>query len=106
MKIPNATIPISDQNGVIGTPWYRFFDSLDPSGLDLIDINLGASPFSYIAQNSGALIINGGTISSLVLTRKGKSVTLPSLTSIPMGTNDTIVITYSGTPILTFIPGG
>jgi hypothetical protein len=64
------------------------------------------SPFAYTAPANGSLIINGGTVSAITLTRPGDTaVTLGQtggLVSVQAG--DVVTVTYSVAPTMTFLP--
>lgn len=50
------------------------------------------------------MLVSGGTVSSIVLGRSGVSVTCKEDQFIPMAANDTLTVTYSVVPTMTFIP--
>lgn len=69
----------------------------------LASVTVGASPFTYVAQDSGRLIVQGGTVSLIEAGRKGTFVTT-GLTAgvVPVSRGDSVRVTYSVLPTLTF----
>jgi hypothetical protein len=65
---------------------------------------VGASPFTFTAGTIGHMFVTGGTVSSIVLTRSGTSITCQANQFIPMAAGDTITVTYSVAPTMTFVP--
>lgn len=68
-------------------------------------ITVGASPYTYTAPFNGIVVSTGGTVSSIAVVRQGTSVPT-GLTAgiVPLSRGDQLVITYSGTPTMTFLP--
>lgn len=65
----------------------------------------GASPYTYTAKQSGALSIQGGTVSLASLSRNGVSVTLGLVSGlISLSSGDSVTITYVVAPTINFIP--
>jgi hypothetical protein len=64
------------------------------------------SPFTYTAPYWGTVVVNGGVVTVIALKRQGTSVTT-GLTDavVPVARGDSVVVTYSGAPTMTFIPG-
>lgn len=88
--------------------WYSLFAGLlggQASG-PAAPITLGPSPFTYQAPTGGSLIIQGGTVSMVSLTRDGVTNFNTGQTQgmFPLSQRDTLIITYTGTPNLTFVP--
>jgi hypothetical protein len=69
-------------------------------------VTLGTSPLSYKAAQGGTLVIQGGSVSLVSFTRDGLTNVNTGQTQgmFPLSQNDTLIITYTGTPILTFVP--
>jgi len=92
--------------GQTATVWYRFFSALyqgQPSAAE-VALAVGISPFSYLAPTRGNVLINGGTVSAVQITRS--LTTLTGLTSgfFPLSNGDTLTVTYSGLPTMTWYP--
>lgn len=69
-------------------------------------IVVGASPFTYKAPAAGTVAVTGGTVSNIAISRQGTSVaTGVTVGLIQVSRFDSVVVTYSGTPTMTFIPG-
>ncbi len=73
------------------------------SGAALASITVGASPYVYTATTRGAVAVSGGTVSAASLTR-GSAVTLPIAGLFPVSAGDTITVTYTVAPTMTFVP--
>ena len=69
-------------------------------------VTLGTSPLTYIASRKGFLIIQGGTVSMVQWSRGGIANHNTGQTQgvFPLSQGDSLVITYTGTPTLTFAP--
>ena len=100
-------IPISGDTKptvVVGKDWFRFFANLFTSttsgNSDPIVTLTGASPYSYQAMQRGQVIVSGGTVSTIELTRDGKTFYTTGLTAgvFPLSANDLIRITFSVSP--------
>lgn len=68
-------------------------------------ISVGASPFTYKAPAAGSVAVTGGTVSIIAISRQGTSVTT-GLTAglISLSRFDSLVVTYTVAPTMTFIP--
>lgn len=92
--------------GQNSTVWYRFFSALyqgQPSSAES-GITVGISPFSYVAPTAGNMLITGGTVSAIQITRS--FTTLTNLTSglFPLSKGDTLTVTFAGLPTMTWYP--
>ena len=71
-------------------------------------VTVGASPFTYKAAQKGALIISGGSLRRVEVTRDGTTFygTGNLRGMFPLSTNDSIRVTYLAAlvPVLTFFP--
>ncbi len=75
------------------------------TGSAFVNVTAGASPYTYTSTAVGNLVIAGGTVTAITLSRGASSVTLPIATPIvPMDNTDAVQITYSAAPTLTWIP--
>ena len=106
------TVPTFDQEltnkGKTTTPWYRFFQGLykgTPPATE-VAVTPGASPFKFTTNQRGFLIVQGGTVSLVQFSRGGVTNHTTGVTSgnFPLSAGDSLVITYSSTPNLTFVP--
>lgn len=104
---PSPTLPVSAPNtGLVASIWYQWFTRISQLSAErpFEPLTVLASPFVYTAYTIGNVIVQGGTVSSIVLTRDGVSVTCGEGVFIPVAANDTLTITYSVLPSITFIP--
>lgn len=85
-------------------PWNNYFQQFAQNAPGTIDIELTASPFSITPNALGSLIIIGGTISEIFLIRGTASIDLTGEKIIPIRLTDTVQITYSDAPTVTFLP--
>jgi hypothetical protein len=68
-------------------------------------VTVGASPFSYTAAFDGTVIVTGGTVSAISVIRQGTSVATGITTGLfPLSRLDILPVTYSGLPVMTFLP--
>jgi hypothetical protein len=102
--IPNPLIPISSETGV-SQQWYQYFQSLSGAPGAGSSITMGPSPFTYPVPDQGVVMIGGGTVSAVVITR-GRDSFSTGLTSgaFPLGKGDVVRVTYSVAPTMTFLP--
>lgn len=72
----------------------------------ILTLSLGASPATYTAVAPGDLMISGGTVTGVTLTRGATSATLSaSVATVPMAIGDSVTITASTMPTVYFVPG-
>lgn len=105
--VPSPILPAIDpKSGKFASVWYQFLARLaqltaeSPMTLPTV----GASPYTFTAGTIGNMFVTGGTVSSIVLTRSGTSITCQPDQFIPMAAGDTITVTYSVLPTMTFVP--
>ena len=68
-------------------------------------ITVTASPFTYTAPLSGAVIVNAGTVSLVELGRAGTFTALGLIGGVtPVWQGDQIRVTYAVAPTMTLIP--
>ena len=86
--------------------WYRFIVRIAQLSAEkpFEAISVGASPFTYTARTIGHVFVAGGTVSDISLVRSGTALTVPTDTFIPVAANDSVTVTYSGLPDMTFVP--
>ena len=64
----------------------------------------GASPYSYHAPWKGNVLLNGGTVSAVAVSRDGTTFfACPTSGFVPVACGDTVKVTYSGVPTMTMI---
>jgi len=103
--LPSNTLPLSGTE-IIASIWYQFFVRLSQLSAErpIATIAVGTSPFVYTAFTIGNVFISGGMVSDIELTRSGVSLACPENVFIPVAANDTVTITYTGLPTMTFVP--
>lgn len=97
---------ISGDQGLVEPTWYQFLVRLAQLSAErpIAPVDVGASPFVYTAFTIGHIFITGGTVSAISLERSGVALAVPADIFIPVAANDTVTVTYSGLPDMTFIP--
>ena len=103
--LPTYTQPLQAGPN-LSASWYRWMHDTDvgtPPSAET-QVTVGASPFSYQAPKKGFLIISGGTVSLVQFTRIGTYSTGMVSGMFPVSLGDTMTVTYSGIPTITFVP--
>jgi len=103
--VPSSQQPIAGPGGIITPAWLRFLNAIVAAPGAIVTVTPGASPYTFSAGESGTLRIAGGTVSSIVLTRSGTSVSFGTTATVPVVNGDSVVTTYSVAPTINFIPG-
>lgn len=68
-------------------------------------VSVGTSPFTYAAPFDGWLLVTGGTVSALEVSRSGSFYTTGGASGfIPVARLDQVRITHTGAPTVTFFP--
>ena len=104
MPLPNMMAPLVNKIGRLLPPWNSYLQQFTQAPPAFNNITVGASPFSYVAKEPGNLIITGGTVSAVVLTRALVSINVAAARIVPVGIDDVVTITYSALPTIRFIP--
>lgn len=105
--VPSPILPATDPNtGKLANVWYQFLTRLAQLSAEtpMAPVSAGASPFTFRAGTIGHMFVTAGTVSSIVLTRSGTSIVCQKDQFIPMAANDTVTVTYSVAPTMTFVP--
>ena len=103
--VPTYSEPLSEK-GNTSSAYYRFLQGIHlgiPPAAETA-ITPGPSPFTYIAPQGGFVIINGGTVSKIQFGRTSTYTTGQTSGTFPISLGDTIIVTYSGAPTMTFVP--
>lgn len=106
MRVPSATQPlVNPQTGLITPEWMRLFAVQQAEAGKITHPAITASPYAFTANATGHLLVTGGTVASLSLSRARVTVAT-GLTSgfVPMSAGDVVTITYSVSPTVSFIP--
>lgn len=87
--------------------WWQFFVNLSQQSArsPVAVISPSASPYTYTAAQIGSLVVRGGTVSLLQLVRGGSAVNVTGAVVVPLCADDSVVVTYSVMPTVTFVPG-
>jgi hypothetical protein len=98
-----AQIPAIGKNTVLAQN--AILPDPTPVAQPALVVTPGASPYSFVAPFNGQVAVTGGTVSAIALSRQGTTVA----TGLTLGTfmvsrGDSLVITYSGVPTVTFLP--
>lgn len=106
-RAPTYNEPLATK-GVTTRDWYVCWTGLvngQPTGIPA-PVTAGPSPYTYKASQGGTLIIQGGTVSMVSFSRDGVTNFNTGQTQgmFPVSAGDTLIITYSGAPNLTFVP--
>ena len=102
---PSSSAPLVDADSKPTSAWFRFFSSLTAPASAGSVVSLSASPMTYTAPDNGTVFISGGTVSSVKINR-GRLTILTGVTSgpFPVSQGDALIVTYTGTPSITFLP--
>lgn len=102
--LPNALAKFVDQTGRIITPWIQYLQQFTQAPPKFVQVAVDISPFSYTAKEPGYVIVKGGTVSAIHLLRGSDDLDFTGQMQVPVSINDTVVVTYSVLPTMTFIP--
>lgn len=102
--VPNSNQPLTDGKGFVTQVWQRFFGALVEPAAAISAVAVSASPTSFTAAGSGTVVISGGTISAVTLTRAGSVVSFGTTRVVPVANGDLVTVTYSVAPTISFIP--
>lgn len=98
---------VDPQTGMLARVWRDFFIRItNGKGKPVNAIVPGASPYSYPATVVGSVVVRGGTVSRIDIVRGADTVNT-GLTQgiIPVAVGDSVKVTYTIVPTMTFIPG-
>lgn len=84
----------------------KFLEGLQRGPLEDADsVTVGVSPYTYLAERDGTLMVRGGTVSSIVYVRNTGTFNVGVVAgAIPILMADAVVITYTVLPTVTFLP--
>jgi hypothetical protein len=100
---PKFDAPIADENGRCTRSWFLAFQSLWNASPEFAVTPTG-SPFTFHVPQPGNLLVVGGTVSAISLTRSSLEATGLTAGFIPCSTEDDVTITYTVPPTLVFFP--
>lgn len=105
--LPNYRQAIQER-GTTDRAWYSLFSDLwnrkPPSAESAVSV--GTSPFTYTAVRGGFVIVQGGTVSLVQFSRDGLTNHTTGATQgcFPLSQGDSLIVTYSVAPSMTFVP--
>lgn len=105
------TAPTYEQPLVIGSNtssvYYRWFQDIDlgsPPSSELI-VTATGSPFTYSSNMKGNLVVSGGTVTAISISRSGTFYATGQTSGVfTLAANDQLMIVYSAVPTLVFMP--
>lgn len=107
LPVPNVMAPLVDKLGKIIPPWNSWFQQFSQQAPEVASVTVGTSPFSYTANTPGNLIVSGGTVSLITLTRGTTTITIATSTAnpriVPIAIGDTVEVTYTVLPTIQFL---
>lgn len=108
---PSDNAEAVDKNGTLEATWYYLLQMLwrrtGGSGAQLAPVAVAptASPFLYDTDVGGTLVVDGGTVSEISIIRSSQNIPTGVIAgAIPVMRGDTIAVTYTGVPTMTFLP--
>jgi len=103
---PDPGVAFLNKEGRLADIWYRYLVRLGQLTAErqIAPVAVSASPFTYQATTIGDLLVRGGTVSAVTLVRGNDSVSCPTSGFVPMAANDSVIVTYSVLPTVTFVP--
>lgn len=102
--VPKPHSKVLKPDGTVATDWWRFFYALVSPPNQEVGVTVGVSPATYQATANGTLLVKGGTVSAISLTRLNTYVLGITSGLVPMSIGDSVTVTYSVLPTLTWIP--
>lgn len=105
--IPDRQQPFVDpRSGILTEGWARFLVRIQQLTAErpVMPVAPGPSPWTFSATTIGDILVRGGTVASVTLVRGADAVDCPVSGFIPMAAQDSVTITYSVTPFVTFVP--
>jgi hypothetical protein len=105
--MPTYTEPLETSKSTT-RGWYTFWLGLlqgQPTGPPAAIVP-GVSPYSYVAAIGGSVIVTGGTVSKVEVSRDGVTFIATGQTSgmFALSMGDTLRVTYSVVPTMHFMP--
>ena len=106
IAFPSNLLPFVDAARRITEPWQLFLASLVALPGPVADVTVAASPFAYMPPGAGTVYVVGGTVSAIHILRGTVDVNTGQIAGgFALGQKDTLVVTWSVAPTMTFLPG-
>jgi hypothetical protein len=111
-QVPTFDLPLArkaekDADALTTSQWYRYWQSHDaglPPSAETV-LAPKASPFTYTAPRQGYVIVNGGTVTAIAVSRSGTFYpTGLTAGSFQVSQNDQLRVTFSVIPSMVFLP--
>jgi len=102
--LPNLYNKLINASGCLIDPWIQYLAQFTTAPPNIKDVDVDASPSSYVAQEPGTIHIIGGTVSAIALIRGLITLDVTGSRLIPVGIMDTVRVTYTVVPTIKFIP--
>lgn len=106
-RFPNYTEPLTNK-GETSRGWYTYWLGISKGqpNAAIAPITRTASPFTYTAAQGGTVVIQGGTVSMVSINRDGINNFNTGQTQglFPVSQGDSLIVTYTVGPTMTFIP--
>lgn len=104
IPLPSLLARFVDQQGKILPPWNSYLQQFTQQPPNIMLLTVGASPFAYTAKEPGNVIVKGGTVTGLFITRGSIVVDITGAVIVPVAVEDIVTVTYSVLPTMKFIP--
>jgi len=108
--------PALNSDGTFASVWFQFLSAVNSAlgGLPAaggtvaapneIVLAPTASPFTYDVPANGMLLVSGGVVTSISLTRQGTYILGIENGVVPVAAKDVVAITYTSAPTVVFFP--
>lgn len=104
--VPSASTPVVTTGRLVTPAWLRFFTLLLAQPAPVAAVALTGSPLSFTASERGTAFIIGGTVSAIQITRARATFTTGQTSgNVPLAQGDTLIVTYTVAPTVSFVPG-
>jgi hypothetical protein len=105
IAFPSNLQPFVDAKRNITEVWQLFLAQFVSPPLPPVPLTLTGSPYGFQTGEPGVMVITGGAVSDISIVRGTTTVpTGQTAGSFYLGLQDTIVVTYSVAPDMTFLP--
>ena len=91
-------------DGTFSEDTWRYLNSFSTAPTQEQAITVGPSPATFQATSNGTILIMGGTVSAISLTRNSTYNLGVTSGYIPLSIGDIVTITYTGVPTCTWFP--